>query len=163
MPAFLKSRVAGALIVCVAASLAFPAAAQTVPPNPVPDATLRSTPQTVVWGYITADLPPALTIKSGQTVKIDTVSHQGLMTKDDPVTFFGAGGIPPDQVLQDASDIYRMVSRVKGLSAHVLTGPLYVEGACPATCSKCAFIISICGCPMGSTIPAPALACSAIF
>src|SRR5260221_10292299 len=27
------------------------------------------------------------------------------------------------------SDIYGMVSRVKGLSAHVLTGPLYVEGA----------------------------------
>jgi len=97
----------------------------------VPDATLRSTPETVIWGYLTADLPPALTIKSGQTVKIDTVSHQGLMSKDDPATFFGTAGIPPDQVLQDAKDIYGMVKRVKGLSAHVLTGPLYVEGAEP--------------------------------
>jgi len=60
------------------AGLLAAAAAQT------PDATLRSTPNTVIWGYLTADLPPALTIKSGQTVKIDTVSHQGLMTKDDP-------------------------------------------------------------------------------
>ena len=99
------------------------AAAQT------PDATLRSTPDTVIWGYLAADLPPALTIKSGQTVKIDTVSHQGLTSKDDPATFFGTAGIPPDQVLQDAKDIYSMVGRVKGLSAHVLTGPLYVEGA----------------------------------
>jgi len=123
--------VGGALIVGVVASLACTAAAQPVPPNPVPDATLPSTPQTVVWGYIAADLPPVLTIKSGQTVKIDTVSHQGLLTKDDPVTFFGAATIPPDQVLQDATDIYRMVARVKGLSAHVLTGPIYVEGAAP--------------------------------
>ncbi len=131
MFAFLMRHLAGALIISTVASLPFPATAQSVPPNPVPDATLRSTPQNVVWGYITADLPPALTIRSGQTVKIDTVSHQGLLTKDDPVTFFGAAGIPPDQVLQDATDIYRMVQRVKGLSAHVLTGPLYVDGAMP--------------------------------
>jgi acetamidase/formamidase len=131
MFAFLKRCLGGALIVCTVVSLALPAIAQSVPPNPLADATLRSTPRTVVWGYISADLPPALTIKSGQTVKIDTVSHQGLMTRDDPVTFFGAGGIPPEQVLQDASDIYRMVSRVNGLSAHVLTGPIYVEGAMP--------------------------------
>jgi acetamidase/formamidase len=94
-----------------------------------PDATLRSTPETVTWGYLSADLPPALTIKSGRTVKIDTVSHQGLTSKDDPATFFATAGIPPDQVLQDAKDIYGMVGRVKGLAAHVLTGPLYVEGA----------------------------------
>jgi acetamidase/formamidase len=131
MSAFLMRRVGGALIFCAITFLALPAIAQTVPPNSAPDATLRSTPQTVVWGYITADLPPALTIKSGQTVKIDTVSHQGLMTKDDPVTFFGAAGISPDQVLQDATDVHHMVSRVKGLSAHVLTGPLYVEEAAP--------------------------------
>src|SRR6202040_2474001 len=111
MSAFLMRRVGGALIFCAITFLALPAIAQTVPPNPVPDATLRSTPQTVVWGYITADLPPALTIKSGQTVKIDTVSHQGLMTKDDPVAFFGAAGILPDQALQEATDIYNMVSR----------------------------------------------------
>jgi acetamidase/formamidase len=131
MLASLKLRAFGAILACAAAGLAVPAIAQTVPSNAVPDATLRATPQTVIWGYLTADLPPALTIKSGQTVKIDTVSHQGLMTRDDPVTFFGAAGIPPDQVLQDATDIYRMVSRVKGLSAHVLTGPLYVDGAAP--------------------------------
>src|SRR6516164_4651680 len=131
MSALLMRRMGGALIVGAVANLAVAAMAQSVPPNPLPDATLRSTPQTVVWGYVAADLPPALTIKSGQTVKIDTVSHQGLLTKDAPVTFFGAGGIPPEQVLQDATDIYHTVSHVSGLGAHVLTGPIYVEGAMP--------------------------------
>ncbi len=131
MSAFLTGRVCGVLIVSSLLNPALPAMAQTVPSNPVPDATLHSTPQTVVWGYIAADLPPALTIKSGQTVKIDTVSHQGVLTAEDPVTFFGAAGIPPEQVLKDATDIYRMVSHAKGLGAHVLTGPLYVEGAMP--------------------------------
>src|SRR5215813_10224752 len=117
------------VVACMMAGLASSAGAQTVPPKASPDATLASRPETVIWGYITADLPPALTIKSGQTVKIDTVSHQGLLTKDDPVTFFAAAGIPREQVLQDAVDIYRTVPRGKGMSVHVLTGPIYVEGA----------------------------------
>src|SRR6202040_1566503 len=131
MSAFLMRRVGGALIFCAITFLALPAIAQTVPPNPVPDATLRSTPQTVVWGYITADLPPALTIKSGQTVRIDTVSHQGLLTKEDAVTFFAQAGLKPEKVLQDARDIYKTVPRTKGMSVHVLTGPIYVEEAAP--------------------------------
>jgi acetamidase/formamidase len=126
MTVWLRS-VVGIAMGGVIAALAGPAIAQ----NAVPEAVLRSTPQTVIWGYITADLPAALTIKSGETVRIDTVSHQGLLGKEDPVTFFGTAGIPPNEVLQDASDIYRMVGRVKGLSAHVLTGPLYVDDAAP--------------------------------
>jgi acetamidase/formamidase len=109
--------------------LAGGADAQPVPAGPTPDMTLRSTPETVVWGYISADVAPVLRIQSGQTVKIDTVSHQGLLSAEDPVTFFGKAAIPADQVLQDATDIYNKVRRVKGLSAHVLTGPIYVEGA----------------------------------
>jgi acetamidase/formamidase len=116
------------LTACILVALGTSAAAQT--PG-TPDATLRSTPETVIWGYITADVPPALTIKSGQTVRIDTVSHQGLLAREDPAEFFGKAGIPRDQVLQDAIDIYSKVARVKGLSAHVLTGPIYVEGAEP--------------------------------
>ena len=125
MKSILRGVAFGLWIAGLVAMVDTPATAQA------PDATLRSTPETVIWGYFSADLPPALTIKSGQTVKIDTVSHQGLLSKDDPATFFGSAGIPPDQVLQDAKDIYAKVSRVKGLSAHVLTGPINVEGAEP--------------------------------
>src|SRR5262249_27724240 len=81
------------------------AAAQPAPARNNPDATLGSTPDTVVWGYLSARAPPVLRIKSGATVRVDTMSHQGLLTKDDPVTFFSAAGIQPGEVLQDATDI----------------------------------------------------------
>jgi len=96
-----------------------------------PDATLKSTPNTVLWGYLAANLPPALTIRSGQIVRIETLSHQGLLTERDPVSFFGAYGIPPEQVLPDAVEIYSKMRRPKGASVHVLTGPVYIEGAEP--------------------------------
>ena len=107
------------------------AIAQPAPPDNKPDATLRSTPETVVWGYFAADIPPALRIKSGQTVRVDTVSHGGVNTGVDPVTFFGRHGVAADQVLKDAIDIYEKVNRPRGASAHILTGPIYVEEAEP--------------------------------
>jgi acetamidase/formamidase len=107
------------------------AAAQPAPADNKPDVALGSTPDTVVWGYFSARVPPALRIKSGTTVRIDTMSHQGLVSKDDPVTFFGSAGIKPEEVLQDAKDIYQKVPHGKGLGVHVLTGPIYVEGAMP--------------------------------
>lgn len=93
--------------------------------------TLRSTPETVSWGWIAADRPPVLRVKSGHTVRIDTVTHQGLNTDKDPVAFFGAAGIAAGKVLADASDIYRQVKRGEGAGPHILTGPVYVEGAQP--------------------------------
>ena len=101
-------------------------------PSPItPDATLRSTPDTVLWGYIAANLPPALTIQSGQIVEIEALSHQGLTTGKDPENFFAAYGIPAAEVLADAKSIYSEVKRPKGASVHILTGPIYVEGAEP--------------------------------
>jgi acetamidase/formamidase len=115
----------------VSAATAQPAPAQSAPAAVKPDVTLGSTPNTVVWGYFPARITPVLRIRSGTTVRIDTMSHQGLLTKEDPVTFFAAGGVHPDEVLQDAKDIYAKVPHPKGLGAHVLTGPIYVEGAEP--------------------------------
>jgi acetamidase/formamidase len=96
-----------------------------------PDFTLRSTPETVSWGYIAADLPPVLRVKSGQTVRIDTVTHQGINTGKDPVTYFGAAGIPPGDVLQDAKEIFSRIRRAEGAGPHLLTGPIHIEGAQP--------------------------------
>ncbi len=92
---------------------------------------LRSTPETVSWGWIAADRAPVLRVKSGQTVRIDTVTHQGLNTDRDPIAFFGAAGIAAGKVLPDASDIYRQVKRAEGAGPHILTGPIHVEGAQP--------------------------------
>jgi acetamidase/formamidase len=121
-----RGLMAAALFACLGA-----AHAQPVPPKATPDHTLRSTPQTIVWGYLAADVPPALTIRSGQTVRIDTVSHQGVINMTDPVSFFGRAGIPREQVLQDAIDIYEKSPHPSGSGVHVLTGPIYVEGAEP--------------------------------
>ena len=104
----------GSLVTVALLGSSLAASAQPVPLNHTPDATLRSTPETVIWGYFAADIPPVLRIKSGQTVKIDTVSHGGVNTGVDPVTFFGRAGIAPDQVLKDAVDIYQKVDAAKG-------------------------------------------------
>src|SRR5262245_60789933 len=93
----LRGSIAAAVLALATAAML----AQAVPPNNAPDATLRSTPDTVVWGYFAADIAPALRIKSGQTVRIDTVSHGGVNTADDPVTYFGRAGIPAGEVLKD--------------------------------------------------------------
>lgn len=108
-----------------------PTSAAQAPGTNAPQAVLRSTPENVVWGYLPANVPPALTIKSGQVVQIDALSHQGLLTNQDPVKFFGAHGISPDQVLPDAVEVYNKVKRPKGAAVHVLTGPIYIEGAEP--------------------------------
>ena len=90
---------------------------------------VRSTPETVAWGEIPDARAPVARVRQGQTVSIDTVSHQGIINNTDPVQFFAAGGIAPQDVLQDARDIYARGK--KGAGVHVLTGPIYVEGAEP--------------------------------
>ena len=95
------------------------------------DALLKAAPDTVIWGWIAADRSPVLRVTPGRTVRIETVSHQGLNTADDPVAFLGKAGISPEKVLPEATDIYRQVKREKNAGPHLLTGPIYVEGAQP--------------------------------
>src|SRR5947208_13599378 len=92
------------LCLAVLITLLTSASAQPAPADNKPDVTLGSTPDTVIWGYLSARVPPVLRIKSGTAVRIDTMSHQGLVTREDPVTYFGKAGIKPEEVLQDAKD-----------------------------------------------------------
>ncbi|MGE5523271.1 MAG: acetamidase/formamidase family protein [Rhodospirillaceae bacterium] len=98
---------------------------------PVVDTHVPSRPDTVVWGHLPKDRAPIARVRSGQTVSIDTVSHQGINNNMDPIKFFGMGGIAPNEVLPDALEVYHKVPHPKGTGAHVLTGPIYVEGAEP--------------------------------
>lgn len=84
---------------------------------------LKPSPKTVVWGYYSASSPPVLRVKSGDTVQVQT-----LITSS-PERLEGAG-TPPDQVEQSLRDITREV-KDKGPGGHILTGPIYVEGAEP--------------------------------
>src|SRR5215475_2159098 len=90
---------------------------------------LRSTPENLNRGFITTDLPPALRIKSGQTVEIETFSHHGFA--DDPVAFFKGYGISPEMILPDLIVASKKLPRPKDGGTHVLTGPIYIDGAEP--------------------------------
>jgi acetamidase/formamidase len=92
---------------------------------------LKSRPETIHWGFFDAALPPVLHVKPGDVVTIDTLSHQGMINGTDPVTFFGEYGIAPQDVLQDAIDVYAAKQPQPGMSAHIMTGPIYVQGAEP--------------------------------
>src|SRR5712692_7047348 len=113
------------LICVIPCALAVSGCASMWPASYRVDAHVPSTSDTVVWGYLPAGRAPVLSIRSGQTVRIDTVSHM------DPVKFFGAAGIAPNEALPGASEIYAKAPRPKNAGAHVLTGPIFVEGAEP--------------------------------
>ena len=98
-----------------------------------PDHVVRSTPENVVWGWYPIDRAPVLTIQSGDTVRIDTLSHAGTTQAEEPVEYLGQFGAAPDEVLQDVVDFWRTrPDRPReGRSGHVITGPVYIEGAEP--------------------------------
>ena len=66
------------VIIGTIAALLSAASGQPAPPGNKPDVTLGSTPDTVGWGYISSGAPPVLRMKSGTTVRIYTMSHEGL-------------------------------------------------------------------------------------
>ena len=85
--------------------------------------TLKATPTTVAWGYYDAAAKPVLHVHSGDTVVFET-----LLTNSP--TGLEKAGVPPDQVQQSLRDIYKEVTN-KGPGGHILTGPVFIEGAEP--------------------------------
>src|SRR5579872_466366 len=84
---------------------------------------LKPTPTTVTWGYYSASAPPVLRIHSGDTVQIQT-----LLTSS-PKRLAEAG-VPANRIEQSLRDIFDQV-KDRGPGGHILTGPVYVEGAQP--------------------------------
>src|SRR6266403_4559791 len=83
--------------------------------------TLKPTPKTVAWGYYDAKAAAVLRGKSGDTVEIQTLITNSPKRLED-------AGLPPDQVEQSLRDITDEV-KDKGPGGHILTGPIYIEGA----------------------------------
>jgi acetamidase/formamidase len=94
-----------------------------------PDHFIRSTPENMVWGYYGADVPPVATVKDGDVVSIQAVNMAGISRKD-PEAFFKTFQLPIDE---QARDMFDIIQRVKpdasGMTGHMLTGPIYIEGA----------------------------------
>ncbi len=83
--------------------------------------TLMPSPTTVAWGYYDAAATPVLHINSGDVITV------GTLITSTPSRLEGAGVAPTD-VEQSLRDITTMVTN-KGPGGHILTGPIYVEGA----------------------------------
>jgi acetamidase/formamidase len=84
---------------------------------------LKATPTTVAWGYYWAAAKPVLKIRSGDTVEMQT------LTTSSP-TSLANNGVRPADIQQQLKAIYAEV-KDKGPGGHILTGPIYIEGAEP--------------------------------
>jgi acetamidase/formamidase len=97
-----------------------------------PDHFVAAHPGNVVWGGFPIDRAPVLTIASGETVRIDTISQSGATNATlNPVDYFGQFGVRPEEVLKDVSDFWESRATRLQYGPHILTGPIYVEDAEP--------------------------------
>ena len=104
-------------LVAAVASAAF-ATGQT------PTATLAASPSTVVWGYYSAKAKPVLTVHSGDTVRIQTLSTCGSTERMEEE------GVAAADIPAYNADIYREV-KDRGPGGHILTGPVEIAEAEP--------------------------------
>jgi acetamidase/formamidase len=104
----------------VALGTALPALAQQAKTH-----RLEATPATVVYGYYWADAKPVLRIDSGDIIDVDT-----LLTNT-PAGLEKAG--VPEKKIQPSlrAIVEELTGERKGPGGHILTGPVYVEGAEP--------------------------------
>ncbi|HVH75609.1 MAG TPA: acetamidase/formamidase family protein [Stellaceae bacterium] len=80
---------------------------------------LPAGPETCHWGFFDAALPPALRVKSGDTVSMECVSG-------------GADILPEGAGFEILADHRAVLEKLTPrLGAHILTGPIAVEGAEP--------------------------------
>src|SRR5690349_24591990 len=82
---------------------------------------LPATPRTVAYGYYSAAATPVLRIASGDTIEVETM----ITNRPDRLE---AAGVAPADVQQSLRDIVTQVTD-RGPGGHILTGPIYVEGA----------------------------------
>src|SRR4051812_34473890 len=117
---------------------------------------LASTPETVSWGYVPSlHSRPVLRVRSGATITVDTVSHEGLLEDQgrDPLAWFARFGIPAGGVLADAVDVAGHAERAPDAfdlaGPHVVVGPVFVEGAEPGDVLKVETLSTLLRVPYG--------------
>lgn len=84
---------------------------------------LMPSPTTVAWGYYDAHAAPVLRVRSGDTLVVGTL----ITSSPDRLE---RAGVAPGDVEPALRAIYAQVTN-KGPGGHILTGPVYVEGAEP--------------------------------
>jgi acetamidase/formamidase len=132
MPSQVVRPLLAAGLMCCAMLVPEAAAARDERADRNADHKLSAGPENVVWGGFPIDTPPVLTIKSGETARIDTISQSGATNATlNPVSYFGQFGVRPSEVLKDVSDFWATIPGRPRYGPHILTGPVYVDGAEP--------------------------------
>jgi acetamidase/formamidase len=106
----------------------------TDPPRSIRvDHVVRSTPDNVSWGWFPIDKAPVAVVQPGEVVEIHTLTGAGSNELEDPVTDLGGIGIPPEEVPEDLVAFWqsRDGRPREGRDRHLITGPVYIEGAEP--------------------------------
>ncbi len=88
---------------------------------------LAATPQTVVVGNYWSESKPVLTIKSGDSVTVETVGTASVASLE-------RENIPADQIPDSLRAITKAMADKtlpRGPGGHILTGPIFIEGAEP--------------------------------
>ncbi|MBS0394090.1 MAG: acetamidase/formamidase family protein [Proteobacteria bacterium] len=94
------------------------------PATPAADFFLPASPATVAWGYYSGEAPPVLTVHSGDTVRMQTVSTCGSPAR------MVAAGVPATSIPAYTQAIYDQV-KDRGPGGHILTGPVAIAEAEP--------------------------------
>src|SRR5262244_3289731 len=86
---------------------------------------LEATPSTVTYGYYWSEAKPALRIASGDIIDVDTLLTNSPMG-------LSRAGVPDDKIQASLKSIVNEVTgERRGPGGHILTGPVYVDGAEP--------------------------------
>ena len=86
---------------------------------------LEATPNTVAYGYYWSEAKPVLRIASGDVIDVDTLLTNSPMG-------LSRAGVADDKIQPSLKAIVEQVTGDRrGPGGHILTGPVYVEGAQP--------------------------------
>jgi acetamidase/formamidase len=112
----------GFAVICLSVIAHMAAASASHPPKTY---RLEATPSTVAYGYYWSEAPPVLHVDSGDIIDVDT-----LLTNTP--TGLARAGVAEDRIQPSLKAIVSEVTGDRrGPGGHILTGPVYVEGAEP--------------------------------
>ena len=109
---------------------------------------LSATPATIHWGYFDAALAPVLTVKSGDLIQAEAITHH-------------AGDAPELMMDEGVTAIFDKVPATdRNPGVHIMTGPIFVDGAKPGDILEVRYLNMTPRCAYGSNLAANSRAIS---
>ena len=103
---------------------------------------LPATSKTVHWGYFDPSLGPVLRIKSGDLVQAEAITHH-------------AGDAPELMMDEAVTALFREIPEEdRNPGVHIMTGPIWVEGAKPGDILEVRYLNMVPRCNYGSNLAA---------